>query len=69
MIAVIQYDDTITLASMAPGMPTMYGRDMAAKEWQTYKGEYILAKYCKVINYVDVEDMDEALKEYPELLI
>lgn len=69
MIAIIQYEKVITLASMAPGMPTMYGKDTAAKEWQTYKGEYVLAKYCKVIKHLDVDDMDVAVKEYPELLI
>jgi len=70
IVAVILYENEITLAEMESGLPVSdRSRNFGTREWKMYNGFYAMDTDVKVIQGLDVDTMEEAAKLYPELLI
>lgn len=67
-VAIVEYNGSKTLAQCEWQMEGYY-RNMCAVEWQLFGGELVLSQYVKVITELSADDLEDAVRKYPEVLV
>lgn len=70
MIYLVEYNDQYYLAENVRGVPTsVYAANMYDVGLVLHTGKYVLKRQLKVLKQLDTDSMQEAKKQYPEVVL